>query len=276
MKKITYFLLLTMLVFVFNSCTKEPKFTENINYVSFEPKTPTIIVEKSGSTDAKVNIYTTQTTGADRTFAVEVIPSSTTVNASAYSLPATVTVPANSNNGILTVTVSDNNLSNAPVTLGIKVTSSADFFIGNAASLKIQKHCQLNINEFVGTYVGNTPKDGPTQVVTSLDANGKLQITGIAVGWMEGYWGEVITSMATLPMVVDPATGNFTIALAPYMTTTYNGVAQDGYSLSATGILNACEGKMYLYYNLVQAGVSFIPTYANQARFTEIITPSPN
>jgi len=275
MKKITYLLLLTMMVFVFNNCTKDTKFTENVNYVSFEPKTPTIIVEKNGSTDTEVHLYTTQTTGADRTFAVEVIPASTTANASAYSVPATVTVPANSNDGILKVTVSDNNLSNAPVTLGIKVTTTADLFIGNQASLKIQKHCALNINDFVGTYSGDTPEDGPTQVVTSLDANGKLQITGIAVGWMTGYWGEVITSMATLPMVVDPATGNFTIALAPYMTTTYNGDVQAGYSLSATGTLNACEGKMYLYFNLVQAGVSFVPSTATQATFTEIITPSP-
>lgn len=274
MKKITYLLLLTMLVFVFNNCTKETTFTENVNYVSFEVQSPTIIVEKNGSTDTDVHLYTTQTTGADRTFAVEVIPASTTANASAYSVPATVTVPANSNDGILTVTVSDNELSNAPVTLGLKVTPSSEVFIGNQAKLKIQKHCPLNINDFVGTYSGNTPKDGPTQVVTSLDANGNLQITGIAVGWMTGYWGEVITSMATLPMVVDPYSGSFTIALAPYMETTYNGDVQPGYSLSATGILNACEGKMYLYYNLEQAGTSFIPTYANQARFTEIITPN--
>lgn len=274
MKKITYFLLLTMLVFVFNNCKKETTFTGNINYISFEANSPTIVVEKAGSTDTDVHLYTTQTTGSDRTFAVEVIPASTTVDASAYSVPATVTVPANSNDGILTVTVSDNNLSNAPVTLGLKVTPSADLFIGNQASLKIQKHCALNINDFVGTYSGNTPSDGPTQVVTSLDANGKLQITGIAVGWMTGYWGEVITSMATLPMVVDPYSGSFSIALAPYMTTTYNGAPQDGYSLSATGILNACEGKMYLYYNLVQAGVSFVPGTVKQTRFTEIITPN--
>jgi len=274
MKKITNLLLLTMLVFVFNNCTKEPKFTENINYVSFEALSPTIIVEKNGSTDTKVHLYTTQTTGSDRTFGVEVIAASTTIDAAAYTVPATVTVPANSNDGTLTVTVSDNNLSNAPVTLGLKVTSSADLFTGNQASLKIQKHCPLSINDFVGTYSGNTPSDGPTQVVTSLDANGNLQITGIAVGWMTGYWGEVITSMATLPMVVDPATGSFTIALAPYMTTTYNGDVQPGYSLSATGILNACEGKMYLYFNLVQAGVSFVPGTVKQTRFTEIITPN--
>lgn len=261
-----------MLVFIFNNCKKETTFTENVNYVSFEANSPTIVVEKAGSTATNVHLYTTQTTGSDRTFGVEVIAASTTANASAYSVPATVTVPANSNDGILTVTVSDNNLSNAPVTLGLKVTPSADLFIGNQAKLKIQKHCTLNINDFVGTYKGNTPSDGPTHVVTSLDANGKLQITGIAVGWMTGYWGEVITSMATLPMVVDPATGNFTIALAPYMTTTYNGAPQDGYSLSATGILNACEGKMYLYFNLVQAGTNLTPSYASQARFTEIIS----
>ncbi|HEY5510844.1 MAG TPA: hypothetical protein VIK10_07435 [Prolixibacteraceae bacterium] len=272
MKKLTTLLLLIFSLLAFNNCSDEVTGTKDINYVSFEVNSPTIIVEKNKSTDAKVHLYATQTTGSDRTFGVGVIAASTTVAAAAYTVPATVTIPANSNDGTLTVTVSDNSLSNAPVTLGLKVTPTTDVFIGNNASLKIQKHCTLNIDQFVGKYTGNTPSDGPTRVVVSKNSSGNLQITGIGVGWMTGYWGEDIVTMATLPMVVDLATGNFTIALAPYMTTTWGGDPQPGYSLSATGTLNACEGKMYLYYKLFQGSTTSL---ASAARFTEIITPIP-
>ena len=273
MKKLKTLLLLVFSLLAFNNCSDDVTGTKNINYVSFEVNSPTIIVEKNKSTEAKVHLYATQTTGSDRTFGVGVIAgASTTIAAAAYTVPATVTIPANSNDGTLTLTVSDNSLSNAPVTLGLKVTPTTDVFIGNNASLKIQKHCTLNIDQFVGKYSGNTPSDGPTRVVVSKNSSGNLQITGIGVGWMTGYWGEVIVTMATLPMVVDLATGNFTIALAPYMTTTYLGAPQAAYTLSATGTLNACEGKMYLYYKLFQGGTASLGT---TARFTEIITPIP-
>lgn len=272
MKKLTTILLLIFSLLAFNNCSDKVIGTKDINYVSFEVLTPTIIVEKNGTANKDIHLYTTQTTGSDRTFGIEVITASTTAAASAYTVPATVTVPANSNDGTLTVKIADNNLSNAPVTLGLKVTSQADLFIGNNASLKIQKHCALNINDFVGTYKGNTPSDGPTHVVVSKNSSGNLQITGIGVGWMTGYWGEDIVTMATLPMVVDLATGNFTIALAPYMTTTWGGDPQPGYTLSATGTLNACEGKMYLYYKLFQGSATSL---ASVARFTEVIIPIP-
>ena len=114
---------------------------------------------------------------------------------------------------------------------------------------------------------------GATQVVTSLDNDGNLQITGIGVAFLTGYWGEVITSMETLPVNLDPESGDFTIDLAPYITTTYNGDPQATYYLVATGNLNACSGKMYLYYDFVQEGVgSYVEYFGDQAYFTEIIS----
>ncbi len=271
MKKITYLLLFTISLFVFNSCADKIDGTKDINFVSFEVRTPTIIVEKDGSTTTDIHVYTTQTTGSDRTFGVEVVDALTTVSSDAYTVPTTVTIPANTNEGTLSVTIADNNLVEDPVTLVLQVTAAADVFVGNQANLKIQKHCALDVNDFVGTYSGTTGSGDETQVVTSLDGSGNLQITGIAVGWMTGYWGEVITSMATLPMDVDLETGDFTIALTPYMETTWNGSPQPVYSLSATGNLNACSGTMYLYYDLVQAGQAFVGYYVYQSTFTEII-----
>lgn len=271
MKKITNLLMITIALFVFNGCADKIDGTVDLNYASFEANTPTIIVEKDGTTSTDIYVYTTQMTGSDRTFNISVVEASTTVNTEAYTVPATVTVPANSNKGTLTVSVSDNNLSEDPVTLELQIDAYEDVFIGNTATLNILKHCTLDINDFVGTYSGTAGSGDPTEVVTSLDGSGNLQITGIAVGWMENYWGEVIITMATLPVDVDLATGNFEIALTPYMETTWNGSPQPGYSLYGSGNLNACSGTMYLYYDLVQAGTYAVGTWVNQSTFTEVI-----
>lgn len=262
-----------MSLFVFNNCSNKIDGTENIDYISFEVNTPTIVVEKNGSTEASIHAYTTQISGSERTYTVEVVAASTTANPESYNVPASLIVPANSNDGTLTISASDNNLDVDPVKLSLQIGAREGLYTGNKANLTIQKHCTLDINDFVGTYTGSTLGDwGPTQVVTSLDGNGNLQITGIGVSFLTGYWGEIITSMATLPMNVDLESGNFTIDLAPYIVTTYNGATQPTYYLSATGNLNACSGTMYLYYDFQQEGVgSYVDYFGSQDDFTEII-----
>ena len=275
MKRIAFLTLIIFSLFAVNSCKEENQTpVTDINFVSFEANTPIIIVEKGGSADMEVHVYTSQVSGSDRTFNVEVVPDATTANAESYSVPATVTVPANSNEGTLTVSAKDNNLGEAPVTLVLSIVNSDGLFTGNTADLTIQKYCPIDINDFVGTYSGDTQGGwGPTHVITSLDNDGNLQITGIGVSFLTGYWGEVITSMETLPVNVDLETGNFTIEQAAYITTTYNGDPQPTYYLKAKGNLNACTGTMSLYYDFIQEGVgSYVSYFGSQDYFTEIIS----
>ena len=70
MKKLTTILLLIFSLLAFNNCSDKVIGTKDINYVSFEVLTPTIIVEKNGTTNKDIHLYTTQTTGSDRTFGV--------------------------------------------------------------------------------------------------------------------------------------------------------------------------------------------------------------
>ena len=275
MKNIKYIFLVALSVLLFNRCESDFTGTEDINYVSFEIRTPTVVVELGGSTEAQVSVYTTQKTGSDRTFNVEVVASGTTADPAVYSIPSTVTVPANSNEGVLTFTCQDNNLSEDPVTIALKIGASEGLFTGNTASITVQKHCSLNLNDFVGTYSGETPW-GVTRVETTLEG-GQLYITGVGVDFLTGYWGEVITSMEALPVNVDMESGDFTIAQAEYVTTTYNGDPQAPYFLSAYGNLNACSGTMYLYYDFAQPAYE-ISSYVDyvgegdQSYFTEIIS----
>ncbi len=273
MKKITYLIVVFLAIFAFNNCSDDIAGTEDLNYITFEVGIPTIVVELGGSTSIDVKVYSTLITGSDRSFNVEIDSDVTTANAESYSLSGTVTIPANSNTGTVTITATDNNLGEDPVVLGLKIGSGDELFTGSTAEITIQKHCTLNINDFVGTYSGETEGEwGPTQVVTSLDENGNLQITGVGVAFLTGYWGEEITSMATLPVNVDLETGDFTIDLAAYITTIYNGEVQPTYYLTATGNLNACSGTMYLYYDFVQGGTSYVEYFESQTKFTEIIS----
>jgi len=278
MKRITFLTLLILSVFGFNSCKDQIAGTEFINYASIDTNVPTVMVIKGTSTDVDINVYATQTSGAEKTFDVEVIADNTTANTESYDVPATLTIPANSNKGTITVTAIDDNLGEAPVTLELKISSSdKDIIIGtDVISLTIQKVCPLDIDDFVGTYSGDTEGDwGPTQIVTSLDGAGHLQITGIGVAFLTDYWGEVIVTMATLPVIVDMETGNFSIDEAPYITTTYLGAPQAPYGLKATGNLNACSGVLTIRYDLLQPGAgipSYVEEFESQTAFTEIVT----
>ncbi|RKD92787.1 DUF4843 domain-containing protein [Mangrovibacterium diazotrophicum] len=274
MKKLTYILVLLTFGAFLNSCSDDPEFTKNLNFISFEIQIPTIVVEKEGTTEATVHVYSTQKTGSDRTFSVEVVEDATTANPESYSIPATVTIPANSSVGTITVTAVDNNLGEDPVTIGLQIADEIGLFTGDPAELTIQKHCELDINEFVGTYSGETMGGwGSTNVVTSLDGDGNLQITGVGVSFLTGYWGEEIVTMETLPVDVDLESGEFTIEEAAYITTTWDGAPQPTYYLSAHGFLNACSGTMYLYYDFNQAGVgSYVEYFGDQDYFTEIIS----
>jgi len=102
----------------------------------------------------------------------------------------------------------------------------------------------------VGTWMGTDGDDtgnGGTpyasEVVTTY-SGGKLYITGLGRGWMQGWWGEVIITETPVEAVVNFATGKITIALQPIMTTTYNGVPQAAYSV-VTGTKGVGTGSTF-------------------------------
>jgi hypothetical protein len=115
----------------------------------------------------------------------------------------------------------------------------------------------IDLADYVGTWTG-TDMWGPTEVTTTLDADGVLWITGVGVTFMETAWEEVIADQVSLPMEIDLGTGAFTIDEAYYMTTTYNGAVQDVYNLSGTGVIDICgSNTMDLEYDFVQGGTSY-------------------
>jgi hypothetical protein len=144
MKKIKFLLLMTLSLFVFNSCGDEVDSTEDINYVSFESTAYTFGVDLNSSNTRDVKVYTTQVTGADRTFNVTVDLTKSTADPASYVVPASVTIPANSNVGVLSIKITDLNIGDAGKKLVLVFEPAEGLLYGAPITLNIKQVCPLN------------------------------------------------------------------------------------------------------------------------------------
>lgn len=137
-------MLLLVSVFAFNSCDEEFGGTKDLNYITFEAPAVNISVETGGSTERAVKVYTTQVTGADRTFNVLVDAAKTTADASSYVLPGTVTIPANTNVGELKVKVNGVKIG-AGKKLVIDLEAAEGLFKGPVTTINIAQICDTPV-----------------------------------------------------------------------------------------------------------------------------------
>ena len=106
MKKIITLVALILSVTIFTNCEENddtPKITE-INFVGFESR-PLIGVDPAVTATEEIKVATSNTSSADRTFNIAINTGLTTADASAYTVPASVTVPANSNLGVFNIEI---------------------------------------------------------------------------------------------------------------------------------------------------------------------------
>ena len=76
------------------------------DYVGFERGPVAMTVVKDGTTTKDFVVYSSDISGSDRTYNL-IVDTKATKLMSAYTVPATVTVPANTNKGTFTVSVTD-------------------------------------------------------------------------------------------------------------------------------------------------------------------------
>ncbi len=141
MKKITYILILLVAVISFNSCNERDILsTSDINYINFQADNAFGVDPLVGENTLEIKVYTTQISGSDRTFTLNVADG-TTANAAGYTVPTSVTVPAGSNVGTFEVTV---DASNIDTKLEIEIVPVTGLFIGNSIELDIYAVCGAN------------------------------------------------------------------------------------------------------------------------------------
>lgn len=143
------------------------------NYITFANKVENIGVEIGGSTSYDVKVFTANTTGADRTYPVEVA-SSSTLDAGAYTVPGSVTIPGNSNEGIITIQISDVNIGDTGETLVLNLIDNGDYSTGASATLNVTQVCPT------GDFFINFTFDGYGSETTweVKDANGDVVASG--------------------------------------------------------------------------------------------------
>ncbi len=151
MKK--YLLLLTVMLstVLFVGCQYEDDISEP-NYVSLEFKKggANVGVDIGGTSSYDVMVYSANITDSDREFSVNVDASST-LSAEAYTVPATVTIPGGSNEGVISVQVSDVNLGLSGKKLLLNIKSEAGLSVGSPFQINVSRTCVGK--EFVVAFV---------------------------------------------------------------------------------------------------------------------------
>lgn len=147
--KIIFFLLVLPLLF-FVSCEEDPLGSTNLNHISFEKLNIDITFDQGTAATQEVKIYAANITDQDRTIGVAVVGASTEVDAAAYIVPTTITIPGGSNEATLTINLTDINMSPfATQALVISLEASADMYTGEDLTMNVSLNCPNNGIKFI-------------------------------------------------------------------------------------------------------------------------------
>lgn len=144
MKKTLSLFAILFSIILFNNCSKndDNPAVSGIDYVGFESDFQ-IGVDPAGTSSSEVKISTSQTSNRVRNFTIVVVADLTTAIPAAYTVPTSVTVPANSNVGTFTVDVVGPNVSpsgNDMLTLEI-TSEEVGLFKSDPISLNLKQVC---------------------------------------------------------------------------------------------------------------------------------------
>lgn len=138
MKKIIY-LFVTLFSFTFLQNCEDTYVPDAAAYVTFAKLAYSTGVDPGGSTTVDITVFTADIAGSDRSF--DLTADGTGAAAGSYSVPSSVTIPAGSNEGSFTVSLSD-------VDLGIGINKVIISFVhedgytnSNAATVSYIQNC---------------------------------------------------------------------------------------------------------------------------------------
>ncbi|MEH6406688.1 MAG: hypothetical protein V7767_05350 [Leeuwenhoekiella sp.] len=114
---------------------------ERANYVSFESTDYDFGVDLGSSNTRDIKIYSTMVTGSERIFDINVEADMSTADPGSYELPASVTIPANSNEGILSLNIKDLNIGIGGKKLVLSLAPKDDLYVGEMITLNIFQDC---------------------------------------------------------------------------------------------------------------------------------------
>lgn len=266
MKNIKYLFTMLLAFSLITSCDQDSELIEfdTVNgqtLAQFNSSSLVLATPEEGFT-VDVEILVTTQSPSDRSITIE-IDASSTATTDQYNI-SNLTIPAGTFIGTMIVSANFNALpevGSSFLTVNLLDIENSDAVIEKGSvTFEFFRKCPLVLSEFAGTYSGTGSWSEvfgyTTEIVTFVDSNGDLWMDGIAVQWIQGWWGEPIVSSTPVKVdVLDAETGEFEILDQPYVETTFNGVPQTPYNVFATGtFLNTCEKTLEIFPILNQGG----------------------
>ena len=164
-KKIIYLLLMTLPLLVVTSCEEDAIGTPDLNYITFEAGQVDLKVDKGSTNSANYKIYSSIMSDVSRTYSVTVSDKSTADPVS-YTIPTSITMPANSNVASLQIDVEDINIISSRVLI-LKLEEKSGLFIGNDNEFTINL-LRICVSDIAGPY---TYANGKPATVTETSPN---------------------------------------------------------------------------------------------------------
>lgn len=140
MKKIKLYFSALATLALLSACETADLEPQGTSYVALEAFEKPEEVPPGGTLNREVKVFAANVTNEDRV--LDLVTSSVTLDAAAYTIPATVTIPAGSSEGSFVISVSDVNLDVA-TDKGITVNLAAtpDIATGDSFRLNVSKAC---------------------------------------------------------------------------------------------------------------------------------------
>lgn len=170
MKKL-FILLISVASFISCSDPDEVTYSGNPTFVGFEQNVYNLRVPRDLSLTQDIKFASSSVSSVARTYTVTIMSDVSDADPATYSIPTTVTIPANERFGILRVTATDNNLIDATVKkvilklsgLGAKESTDSEIL-----SIFIYEFCPIVVDEFSGLFDAETwlRSGGSTHLIT--------------------------------------------------------------------------------------------------------------
>jgi hypothetical protein len=234
MKKYLILFIAAISMSAFVGCNSDDEFTPP-NYVTFEAEELTFEVDQNSSASYDVTVYTMTESGSARTFAINVAEESS-ISEADFSVPATVTVPANSNEGTFTVEITENTIADAGETLILTLGEEEGLYIGEPLEIMVMKLCEFTslASSYTATVSAFGGFEAPSFEMVLTDE-------GDMVFSADSLWGNDFVAWAT----GDPAysglyvySGNITLNSDNTLTVT----SGDDFMTGGNGMYNPCTG----------------------------------
>lgn len=160
--KIFYFLTLILLT-TLTSCEENVKPTD-IEFVTFSENSKSFVIDKGTTLDTEFKIYTANKVASATNVNITVTGSIAAAN---YSIPGSVTIPANSNEATFSISITENNLDKINgETLSLTMAGPDGFYNGESLDLIINVFCPSPIE---GSYTYSNGK--PATITASAGIN---------------------------------------------------------------------------------------------------------